>query len=108
MLFRSAIVGANGAAVDCVAYDDPITLGGGFYQLGETLLVIPQAASNPVITYTLDGKVYEYEANSIRLNWEAGKAYIYDLSFNNNEILIAPTVKDWIGIDASTGEVVYP
>ena len=106
--YATEIVGANGAAAGCKKYGDAITLGGGFFQLGETLLVIPQAASNPVITYTLDGKDYKYEANAIRLNWEAGKAYIYDLSFNNNEILIAPTVKDWIGIDASTGEVVYP
>lgn len=95
------VVGPNGAAAGCIKYDDPITLGGGFFQLGETLLVIPQAASNPIITYTLDGKDYVYEANAKRLDWEAGKAYIYDLSFNNNEILIAPTVKDWVVVDPS-------
>jgi hypothetical protein len=88
----------------CVKYGDDLddaTHKGKFYQLGETLLVIPQAGSNPVITFTLDNQEYVYEANAKRLNWEAGKAYIYDFSFNNNEITFAPTVVDWVVVDPS-------
>ena len=88
----------------CVKYGDNLnttTLKGKFNQLGETLLVIPQAGSNPVITYTLAGTDYVYEANAKRLNWEAGKAYIYDFSFNNNEITFAPKVVDWTVVDPS-------
>ena len=88
----------------CVKYEQNLNtaeLKGTFNQLGETLLVIPQAGSNPVITYTLAGTDYVYEANAKRLNWEAGKAYIYDFSFNNNEITFAPTVVDWVVVDPS-------
>lgn len=93
---------------EIVNYGTPLTKGATFKQLGETLLVIPQTASNPIVTYTLGGKTYEYEVNAIRLNWEAGKAYIYDLSFSNNEILLAPSVVDWTVVDASDGTEVTP
>ena len=88
----------------CVKYGDNLNtdaLKGKFNQLGETLLVIPQAGSNPTITFELAGTEYVYEVNAKRLNWEAGKAYIYDFSFNNNEITFAPTVVDWVVVDPS-------
>ena len=88
----------------CVKYGDNLNttaLKGKFNQLGETLLVIPQAGSNPTITFELGGTEYVYEVNAKRLNWEAGKAYIYDFSFNNNEITFAPTVVDWVVVDPS-------
>lgn len=101
---QTTLAGLPNTVEGCVAYGDDLDDAdhkGKFYQLGETLLVIPQAGSNPVITFTLDDQEYVYEANAKRLNWEAGKAYIYDFSFNNNEITFAPTVVDWVVVDPS-------
>lgn len=101
---KTTLAGLPNTVEGCVAYGDDLddaTHKGKFYQLGETLLVIPQAGSNPVITFKIDGTEYVYEPNAMRLNWEAGKAYIYDFSFNNNEITFAPTVVDWVVVDPS-------
>jgi hypothetical protein len=97
----TTVVGPNGAAAGCKKYEDVLPIGPEFYQLGETLLVIPQPASNPQVTFTLDGLTYNLELNAKRLDWEAGKAYIYDISFNNNEITLAPTVVNWVVEDPS-------
>ena len=101
---KTTLAGLPNSVDGCVKYEQNLNtteLKGKFNQLGETLLVIPQAGSNPVITYTLAGTDYVYEANAKRLTWEAGKAYIYDFSFNNNEITFAPTVVDWVVVDPS-------
>ncbi len=93
----------NPTVTGVVGYDAEITQSSGFSQLGETLLVIPQAASNPVITYTIGEGTTEYvfTPNAKRLDWEAGKAYVYDLSFNFNEIMLNPTVLNWTVVDPS-------
>ena len=87
------------------------------------VLVIPQscapgtpavpAAAELVITYNL--KTYIGENNylpgqtvTLPLNgsqitnnmWEPGKHYIYTITFGANEILIAPTVADWVDVES--------
>ena len=100
----SKVQGSN-ATTKIVAYNTAIAQGTAFKQLGETLLVIPQPASNPIITYTIapgeNPVEYTIELNAKRLDWEAGYAYIYDLSFNNNEITLNPTVVPWTVVDPS-------
>jgi hypothetical protein len=91
----SQVVGENNAADSGIDKTTELTPDRKWYQYGETLLVIPQAASNPIIKYQLGTDEFVYELPTKRIEWEAGKAYIYDLSFNFYEIKINPTVVDW-------------
>lgn len=47
------------------------------------------------ISYTLDGNAYTYEYTPVSTKLEAGKKYIYDITFNLHEIFVNPSVEDW-------------
>lgn len=49
------------------------------------------------IIYTLDEKDYEYVYTPTSTKLEAGKKYVYNITFNLHEILINPDVQDWDG-----------
>lgn len=78
-----------------VKYNTSIAESSDFAQLGEPLLVIPQDAKNITIEYEISGKTFEYYLNVPRRTWQAGKAYVYNLSFNVYEIVLDPEVLDW-------------
>lgn len=65
-------------------------------QLGETKMMIPQPAQNFTINYTIGSNTLSYNVNVPRQMWEAGKAYLYNITINLNEITVAPTVVDWV------------
>ena len=48
------------------------------------------------ISYYLASKLYEYEYNLNSPTFEAGKKYIYDITFTLHEILIEPSVTNWV------------
>ncbi len=48
------------------------------------------------ISYTLDGKAYTYEYEITNDIWDAGKKYIYDITFKLHEIFVNPSVTDWV------------
>lgn len=62
------------------------------------IMVVPAATafSKIRISYTLDSKAYTYEYEPASKLLEAGKKYIYDITFKLHEIEIAPTVEDWL------------
>lgn len=98
----TANTGANAPVADPaavvnygVAIEESVT----FAQLGEPLIVIPQEAKNITINYTISGNTFDYYLNVPRITWEAGRAYIYDLSFNIYEITLDPHVVDWVDLD---------
>ena len=79
------------------------------------VLVIPQSCAKDdasiVITYNmktyvdngvLTGQTVELPLNGSQITnnmWEPGKHYIYTITFGANEILIAPTVADWVDVE---------
>lgn len=80
------------------------------------LLVVPNmttantAADNGTtmmkISYTLDGKAYTYEYEITNDTWDAGKKYIYDITFKLHEIFVSPSVTDWA--DGGTTVIYIP
>ena len=82
------------------------------YTLTETmtqkgqLMVVPADMTTPdtyvdngttglEISYTLDNKAYTYQYEMTNDTYEAGKKYIYDITFQLHEIFIQPTVEPW-------------
>ena len=79
------------------------------------VLVIPQSCAKDnasiVITYNmktyvgngvLTGQTVTLPLNGSQITnnmWEPGKHYIYTITFGANEILIAPTVADWVDVE---------
>ena len=70
--------------------------------VGNGLLVVPDdnAGSDDftsfTITYDLDGNEYTYTYTPASLDLEQGKKYTYNITFKLHEILIDPSVTDWI------------
>lgn len=92
---------------DQVAYDPAESLDKDNFEERGHLLVIPyMTAANTFaeggfttfkIIYTLNGNEYEYVYTPATTRLEAGKKYIYDITFKLHEIFIDPTVTDWVG-----------
>lgn len=68
-------------------------------------LVIPQAkdvdytATLKYTNATGDNSIDETIELQLGKGWEIGKHYIYDITFSPTEILIAPTVADWVPVE---------
>lgn len=67
-----------------------------YAQLGETLLIPTQARQDFTITYEVGGKVMKYTYPVTRGSWDAGKKYIYNLDITINEIILNPSVVDFV------------
>lgn len=76
-----------------------------FVQMGKIIVVPNMSAADTYsdngttkikITYYLDSKEYSYEYEVDNDTYEAGKKYVYDITFKLHEIFIAPVVQDWI------------
>lgn len=76
-----------------------------FVQMGKIIIVPNMSAVDTYadngttkikISYYLDSKLYTYEYELDNDTYEAGKKYIYDITFKLHEIFIAPVVQDWI------------
>lgn len=77
------------------------------------MVIIPQATTSVTIDYTqreLVNSTAELKNQSVKLdlilgsnykNWEPGKHYVYNLTFNLEEIKIKPTVKPWTPEEAT-------
>lgn len=75
-----------------------------FAEVGHLLVVPYMTAANTFanggytdfkIIYTLNGNEYEYVYTPAATLLEAGKKYIFDITFKLHEILVNPTVTDW-------------
>ena len=68
-------------------------------------LVIPQSKDvdyTATLTYTNatgDNPINETIDLKLGKGWEIGKHYIYNITFSPTEILIAPTVEDWVPVE---------
>lgn len=92
---------------------DGVKLSGTEYKLPYEPLFIPQGMNKLTIVYTIiseDGSQFKEtkelvlanvkDSNSKAYNnWEAGKHYTYTITIGTDEILIAPTVTDWVPVD---------
>lgn len=76
-----------------------------FVQMGKIIVVPNMSATDSYddngttkikITYYLDSKLYTYEYEIDNDTYEAGKKYIYDITFKLHEIFINPDVEDWV------------
>ena len=75
-----------------------------FVQMGK-IIVVPNMSATDIysdngttkikITYYLDSKEYSYEYEVDNDTYEAGKKYVYDITFKLHEIFINPEVQDW-------------
>lgn len=66
------------------------------------LLVVPGEQTSFTVNYTIthEGGVtntYNY-THTLSGNWEMAKKYIYNITLNLNEILIDPSVEDWVDV----------
>lgn len=75
-----------------------------FVQMGKIMVVPNMSAADTYadngttkikITYYLDSKEYTYEYEVDNDTYEAGKKYVYDITFKLHEIFINPEVQDW-------------
>ena len=92
------VPGWNGGTVAASTATAPTIIGSG-------LLLPAQETTKFVIYYKYktgtDGgnptytPVYKYTYNLARGQWEMGKKYIYNITFNNNQIVIDTDVEDW-------------
>ena len=68
-------------------------------------LVIPQTKTGDytaTLKYTNatgDNDINETIELKLGTGWEIGKHYIYNITFSPTEILIAPTVEDWVPVE---------
>ena len=73
-----------------------------FQQVGNGILVVPdeddEAAdyTSFTINYTLDGKAYSYVYTPADLDVHQAKKYTFQITMTLNEIIIAPTVTDYV------------
>ena len=75
------------------------------YQRKGKIIVVPNMSAEDIyadngatkikITYYLDSKLYTYEYELDNDTYEAGKKYIYNITFKLHEIFINPEVEDW-------------
>lgn len=73
-------------------------------------LVLPQVPTTVTITYTCKTPagetIEEVVSASLKYDndaeWQNGKHYIYTITFSATEILIAPTVEDWVPVEVTT------
>lgn len=71
--------------------------------VGNGLLVVPNDIASSAdftsftITYELDSKEYTYTYTPTSLDLQQGKKYTYNITFKLHEILINPSVTDWVG-----------
>ena len=75
-----------------------------FVEMGHLLVVPNMSAANTFaeggftsfeISYSLGGNAYTYEYVPVSTKLEAGKKYIYDITFQLHEIYVDPSVTDW-------------
>lgn len=100
-----AVWSDQNTANDMVIYQDKTVLTSAYQKIETTdggTLVIPQGAKilNVTIAYKSPAGADIVEDVPIDLskftqNWEAGKKYIYKLTFDPAEILVAPEVQNW-------------
>lgn len=57
------------------------------------------------ISYELDGNAYDFEYIPVSTKLEAGKKYVYNVTFKLHEILVNPTVENWVDTDTRYVEV---
>ncbi len=85
-----------------------------FVQMGKIIVVPNMSAADTYkdngttkikITYYLDSKEYSYEYEVDNDTYEAGKKYVYNITFKLHEIFINPKVEDWI-VDLNTNSIV--
>lgn len=73
-----------------------------FQQVGDGILVVPDDDNNVddytsfTINYTLDGKAYSYTYTPADLDVHQAKKYTFQITMTLNEIVIAPTVTDYV------------
>ena len=92
---------ANSAADKTVkGLDSPYTTTTTMTQFTDNLLVPVQARKNFVVNYSIGTNTMEYEYNSERGPWEAGKKYTYELDLNLMEIIFTETVEPWDEVTA--------
>ena len=86
------------AAISTALSDDDFT------EMGHLLVVPNMATANTAadngttmlkISYTLNGNAYTYEYEIAEDTYDAGKKYIYNITFKLHEIFIDPVVTDW-------------
>ncbi len=65
------------------------------------MLVIPDAQTQIVIEYTIDGHAHTYTHN-LTGNWDMGHKYTYNYTINVNEIIFDCTVEDWVPVDGGS------
>ncbi len=69
--------------------------------VGNGLMIVPDDNTETAdftsftVNYTLNGNTYNYTYTPSTKNVDQAKHYIYNITFNVNEILISPTVADW-------------
>ena len=102
--FRSITYTASNTTEVQGVISQPLTTG--FVETGH-LLVIPNmtTANTPAdnaadtklkISYTLNGNPYTYVYTIDNDTYDAGKKYIYNITFKLHEIFIDPVVTDWV------------
>ena len=73
-----------------------------FQQVGDGILVVPDEDDNTddytsfTINYTLDGNAYSYTYIPTDLDVHQAKKYTFQITMTLNEIIIAPTVTDYV------------
>lgn len=73
-----------------------------FQQVGNGILVVPDEDNSAddytsfTINYTLDGKAYSYDYTPADLDVHQAKKYTFQITMTLNEIIIAPTVTDYV------------
>jgi len=73
-----------------------------FKQVGAGILVVPDDNDETddytkfTINYTLDGKPYSYDYTPADLDVHQAKKYTFQITMTLNEIIIAPTVTDYV------------
>lgn len=82
-----------------------VALTADFAQMGKIIVVPNMSAADTYadngttkikISYYLDSKLYEYEYEIDNDTYEAGKKYIYNITFKLHEIYINPSVENWV------------
>ena len=73
-----------------------------FQQVGDGILVVPDEDDDTddytkfTINYTLDGKAYSYDYIPTDLDVHQAKKYTFQITMTLNEIIIAPTVTNYV------------
>ena len=87
----------------------------------DDVLVIPQEAANLVIKYkqkAYDGSAHEIEQkfkvkltggdqNASHSNWYYARHYYYKITFSANEILLTPSIEEWVSVSNTDDPIEY-